>query len=387
MIEKGKKIAEWDPYTLPVIAETSGIVNYMDLTEGSSLTETLDDATGLSSKSVTDWKSLSKNSELKPRITLRNDRGEIIKKADGNEARYYLVPDTILSVKDGQKISAGDVLARLPKETSKTKDITGGLPRVAELFEARRPKDSAIIAENDGVIEFGKEVRGKQKISIVATSGETSNYLIPKGKHVNFNQGEKIKKGEYLLDGSPAPHDILRILGVEKLTEYFVSEVQEVYRLQGVVINDKHIETIVRQMLKRVEIKSPGDSGLLAGEVIDLLDINEINSTLLKDKKKPATFERILLGITKASLQTNSFISAASFQETTRVLTDASIKGKTDTLEGLKENVIVGRLVPAGTGLTKIDWDKEARAQDKTRLEELKKQELESASNAPEQTA
>ncbi len=387
LIEKGKKIAEWDPYTLPVIAETGGVVNYMDLTEGSSLTETLDDATGLSSKSVTDWKSLSKNSELKPRITLRNDKGEIIKKADGNEARYYLVPDTILSVKDGQKISAGDVLARLPKETSKTKDITGGLPRVAELFEARRPKDSAIIAENDGVIEFGKEVRGKQKISIVSANGETSNYLIPKGKHVNFNQGEKIKKGEYLLDGSPAPHDILRILGVEKLTEYFVSEVQEVYRLQGVVINDKHIETIVRQMLKRVEVKNSGDSELLTGEVIDLLEINRINDDLRNNKKKPATFERVLLGITKASLQTNSFISAASFQETTRVLTDSSIKGKTDTLEGLKENVIVGRLVPAGTGLTKIGWDKQARDQDKARLEELKKQELEVAPTQADQTA
>ena len=387
VINKEKKIAEWDPYTLPVIAETGGIVNYMDLNEGTSLTETLDDATGLSTKSVTDWKSLTKNSELKPRITLRDEKGEIIKKADGNEARYYLVPDTILSVKDGQKISAGDVLARLPKETSKTKDITGGLPRVAELFEARKPKDSAIIAENDGVIEFGKEVRGKQKISIVATNGETSNYLIPKGKHVNFNQGEKIKKGEYLLDGAPLPHDILRVLGVEKLTEYFVTEVQEVYRLQGVVINDKHIETIVRQMLKRVEIKDPGDSDLLLGEVIDLLDINKINDDLRKEKKKPAKFERVLLGITKASLQTNSFISAASFQETTRVLTDASIKGKIDKLEGLKENVIVGRLVPAGTGLTKIDWDQKAREQDKARLDELKKQELEAAPTVPEQTA
>ena len=207
------------------------------------------------------------------------------KKSRRQRSEYYLVPDTILSVKDGQKISAGDVLARLPKETSKTKDITGGLPRVAELFEARRPKDSAIIAENDGVIEFGKEVRGKQKISIVSSKGETSNYLIPKGKHVNFNQGEKIKKGEYLLDGSPAPHDILRILGVEKLTEYFVSEVQEVYRLQGVVINDKHIVTIVRQMLKRVELKDPGDSELLVGEVIDLLDINSINEKLRADKR------------------------------------------------------------------------------------------------------
>ncbi len=378
-IEKGKKIAEWDPYTLPVIAETSGIVNYMDLVEGTSITETLDDATGISSKSVTDWKSVSKNSELKPRLTLRSDKGEIIKKADGNEARYYLVPDTILSVKDGQKISAGDVLARLPKETSKTKDITGGLPRVAELFEARRPKDSAIIAENDGVIEFGKEVRGKQKISIVSSKGETSNYLIPKGKHVNFNQGEKIKKGEYLLDGSPAPHDILRILGVERLTEYFVSEVQEVYRLQGVVINDKHIETIVRQMLKKVEVKDPGDSELLLGEIIDFNDIKVINEKLSNEKKKPVSFERVLLGITKASLQTNSFISAASFQETTRVLTDASIKGKVDNLDGLKENVIVGRLVPAGTGLTKMGWDKEAQKEDKLRLEELKKEEQESA--------
>ena len=379
-IEKGKKIAEWDPYTTPVIAETSGNVNYMDLVEGVSLTETLDDATGISSKSVTDWKSLSKNTELKPRITLRDSKGEIIKKADGNEARYYLVPDSILSVKDGQKVSAGDVLARLPKETSKTKDITGGLPRVAELFEARRPKDSAIIAENDGMIEFGKEVRGKQKISIVSSKGETSNYLIPKGKHVNFNQGEKIKKGEYLLDGSPAPHDILRILGVEKLTEYFVSEVQEVYRLQGVVINDKHIETIVRQMLKKVEIKEPGDSDMLLGETLDLLDMIKLNNDLKNNDKKPAVYERILLGITKASLQTKSFISAASFQETTRVLTDASIKGKVDYLEGLKENVIVGRLVPAGTGLTKMGWDKKARDQDKIRLEEIKKQQLESSS-------
>ena len=381
-IDKGKKIAEWDPYTLPVIAETSGIINFMDLVEGVSLTETLDDATGISAKSVTDWKSLSKNSELKPRLTLRNEKGEIIKKADGNEARYYLVPDTILSVKDGQKVYAGDVLARLPKETSKTKDITGGLPRVAELFEARRPKDSAIIAENDGTIEFGKEVRGKQKVSIISQKGETSNYLIPKGKHVNFNQGEKIKKGEYLLDGSPAPHDILRILGVEKLTEYFVNEVQEVYRLQGVVINDKHIETIVRQMLKKVEIKDPGDSEFLLGEVVDLIEINKINENLKKDSKKLVRFERVLLGITKASLQTNSFISAASFQETTRVLTDASIRGKVDNLDGLKENVIVGRLIPAGTGLTKMGWDKEAKKQDLLRIEELKKQAIETTQEA-----
>ena len=376
-VGKGKKICEWDPYTLPVIAETGGVANYMDLVEGVSLAETLDDATGISVKSVIDWRSQSKNSDLKPRITLRDSSGEVIKKADGNEARYYLVPDSILSVKDGQKISAGDVLARLPKETSKTKDITGGLPRVAELFEARRPKDGAIIAENDGTIQFGKEVRGKQKVSIVPPTGKESNYLIPKGKHINFNQGEKIKKGEYLLDGSPAPHDILRILGVEALTEYFVSEVQEVYRMQGVVINDKHIETIVRQMLKKVEIKESGDSSYLVGELIDKVQLEKINDELKKENKKPATGERILLGITKASLQTNSFISAASFQETTRVLTDAAIRGKTDSLDGLKENVIVGRLIPAGTGFTKNKLNKLAAEQDKIRISELEKQELE----------
>tara|TARA_B100000700_G_scaffold190289_1_gene209725 strand:+ start:8250 stop:12437 length:4188 start_codon:yes stop_codon:yes gene_type:complete len=376
-IGKGKKICEWDPYTLPVIAETDGIANYMDLVDGVSIAETLDHATGISARSVIDWKSQSKNTDLKPRITLRNSEGDIIKKADGNEARYYLVPDSILSVKDGQQISAGDVLARLPKETSKTKDITGGLPRVAELFEARKPKDSAIIAENDGIIKFGKEIRGKQRVSISTEKGETSNYLIPKGKHINFNEGEKIKKGEYLLDGSPAPHDILRILGVESLTEYFVNEVQEVYRMQGVVINDKHIETIVRQMLKKMEIKDPGDSNYLNGEIVERTHFEKINEELKVANKKVAIGERVLLGITKASLQTNSFISAASFQETTRVLTDAAIKGKIDTLEGLKENVIVGRLVPAGTGFTKNLLDTEAREQDKLRLAELKKQETE----------
>jgi len=324
-----------------------------------------------SSKSVVDWRSQSKNTDFKPRITLRDEKGNVIKKADDNEARYYLVPDSILSVNDGQKVSAGDVLARLPKATSKTKDITGGLPRVANLFEARRPKNSAIIAENDGTIEFGKELRGKQKISIVKVDGTSSSYLIPKGKHINFNQGEKIKKGEYLLDGSPAPHDILRILGVEALTEYYVHEVQEVYRLQGVVINDKHIETILRQMLKKVEIKKPGDSKYLLGETIDKIDLDMVNENLKKEGKKPAIAERILLGITKASLQTNSFISAASFQETTRVLTDAAIRGKVDKLKGLKENVIVGRLIPAGTGHTKIKWQKEAAKQDAALAKEL----------------
>jgi DNA-directed RNA polymerase subunit beta' len=363
-VTKGKKICEWDPYTLPVIAEKSGNASYMDLVDGVSLAETVDDATGISSKSVLDWRSQSKNTELKPRITLRDEKGNVVKKADDNEARYYLVPDSILSVNDGQKVFAGDVLARLPKGTSKTKDITGGLPRVADLFEARRPKDSAIIAENDGRIEFGKELRGKQKVSIIKSDDTSSSYLIPKGKHINFNPGEKIKKGEYLLDGSPAPHDILRILGIKYLTDYFVNEVQEVYRLQGVVINDKHIETILRQMLKKIEIKTSGDSKYLLGEIVDRIQLEEENEVLKSKGKKPALGERILLGITKASLQTNSFISAASFQETTRVLTDAAIKGKVDPLHGLKENVIVGRLVPAGTGHTKIKWQKTAKERD-----------------------
>ncbi len=372
-VKKNSKICEWDPYTTPVIAEKSGIANFVDLIDGVSLSETLDDTTGISSKSVIDWRSQSKNTDLKPRITLRDEKGNVIKKADDNEARYYLVPDSILSVKDGQKIFAGDVIARLPKETSKTKDITGGLPRVAELFEARKAKDSAIIAENNGKVIFGKEVRGKQRVSIVSSNGESSNYLIPKGKHINFNQGEEIKKGEYLLDGHPLPHDILRILGIEELTEYFVNQVQEVYRLQGVIINDKHIETILRQMLKKVEIKTSGDSDLLPGEIIDRFKFDSMNEQLKKDGKKPAIGDRILMGITKASLQTDSFISAASFQETTRVLTDAAIRGKVDTLVGLKENVIVGRLVPAGTGSIKNKWNKKALDDDQKFLAEQEK--------------
>jgi DNA-directed RNA polymerase subunit beta' len=382
-INQNTKICEWDPYTTPVIAEKSGIANFVDLIDGVSIAETTDDATGISTKTVIDWKTQSKNSDIKPRITLRDDKGNVIKKADDNEARYYLVPDSILSVSDGQKINAGDVIARLPKETSKTKDITGGLPRVAELFEARKAKDSAIIAENDGKVIFGKEVRGKQKITIESENGESSSYLIPKGKHINFNQGEKIKKGEYLLDGQPLPHDILRILGIKELTEYFVNQVQEVYRLQGVIINDKHIEVILRQMLKKIEIKSPGDSNFLPGEIIEKTTFDEINIKLKTEGKSTIVGERILMGITKASLQTESFISAASFQETTRVLTEAAIRGKTDKLKGLKENVIVGRLVPAGTGSVKVSWNSKAIEGDKAFLSEKERQEsLENQSNS-----
>ena len=372
-VKKGSKICEWDPYTTPVIAEKDGIANYVDLIDGVSIAETTDDATGISTKAVVDWKTQSKNTDLKPRITLRDAKGNVVKKADDNEARYYLVPDSILSVKDGQKISAGDVIARLPKETTKTKDITGGLPRVAELFEARKAKDSAIIAENDGKVIFGKEVRGKQRVTIESENGDTSSYLIPKGKHINFNQGEKIKKGEYLLDGQPLPHDILRILGIEELTEYFVNQVQDVYRLQGVIINDKHIEVILRQMLKKIEVKVQGDSTYLPGEIVDRIKFENTNEQLVKDGKNPAVGERVLMGITKASLQTESFISAASFQETTRVLTDAAIKGKVDKLSGLKENVIVGRLVPAGTGSVKNLWNKKARLDDEKFIAENEK--------------
>ena len=363
-IKKGQKICDWDPYTVPVIAETSGIANYVDLVDAVSIADKTDEATGISSKIVLDWRSQSKNLDLKPRVTLRDSKDEVVLKADGNEARYYLSPETILSVSDGDKVNAGDVLARLPKATSKTKDITGGLPRVAELFEARKPKDGAIIAENDGEIIFGKEIRGKQKITIKGDDGLESNYLIPKGKQINYNPGEKISKGEYLLDGSPATHDILRILGIEALTDYFVNEVQDVYRLQGVVINDKHIEVILRQMLRKLEVKNPGDSEMLSGEIVDKIDAKTINEKLKSEGKKEIEFDPVMLGITKASLQTKSFISAASFQETTRVLTDASLKGKSDDLMGLKENVIVGRLIPAGSGQSRQKYNKIAKEKD-----------------------
>ncbi|MDC1256821.1 DNA-directed RNA polymerase subunit beta' [Pelagibacteraceae bacterium] len=381
-VKKNQKICEWDPYTLPVIAETAGIVNYVDLVDGSSISDKTDENTGISSKIVLDWRSQSKSLDLKPRITLRDKKDEVVKKADGNEARYYLSPETILSVADGSTVNAGDVLARLPKATSKTKDITGGLPRVAELFEARKPKEGAIIAENDGKIIFGKEVRGKQKITIQGENGIESNYLIPKGKQINFNPGEGISKGEYLLDGSPATHDILKILGVEYLTEYFVNEVQDVYRLQGVVINDKHIEVILRQMLRKVDIKNPGDSNYLLGEVIDKIDVLNINAELKKEGKKQIVADPVLLGITKASLQTKSFISAASFQETTRVLTDAAIKGKSDDLYGLKENVIVGRLIPAGSGMSRIRLNNEAQKKDIELQEKIKNQKSEPVEEA-----
>ncbi len=353
-VVKGEKLAEWDAYTIPIITEQSGIARFVDLVEGISVKEVIDEGTGIASKVVTDWRSAPKGSDLRPRITLRDDKDDVIELANGTEARYFLSVDAILSVDDGASVSAGDVIARIPREAAKTKDITGGLPRVAELFEARRPKDHAVIADIDGIVEFGRDYKNKRRIVIRPREENEDNeaveYLVPKGKHVTIQEGEFIQKGEYLIDGNPAPHDILQVLGVEALAAYLVQEVQDVYRLQGVRINDKHIEVIVRQMLQKVEITTSGDSTMLLGEQVDREEYEAANEKLVEEGRLPAKGHPILLGITKASLQTRSFISAASFQETTRVLTEASVAGKKDKLVGLKENVIVGRLIPAGTG-------------------------------------
>ena len=344
IVAKGDRLADWDPYTLPVITEKSGKVKYQDLIEGVSLSENVDEATGIAQKVVQDWRSINKKDDLKPRITLLDE-------ASGEAARYLLAIDAILSVNDGQEVFAGDVVARIPKEAAKTRDITGGLPRVAELFEARIPKDNAIIARINGRVEFGKDYKTKRRINIRPEDGsELAEYLVPKGKHVSVQEGDYVRRGDYLIDGNPNPHDILDVLGIEPLAEYLCSEVQEVYRLQGVKINDKHIEVIVRQMLQKVEITASGDTTLLVGEQVDREEMDETNARVVAEKGLPAEGKPVLLGITKASLQTRSFISAASFQETTRVLTEAAVQGKIDTLTGLKENVIVGRLIPAGTG-------------------------------------
>jgi DNA-directed RNA polymerase subunit beta' len=293
----------------------------------------------------------------------------------GGDARYLLSVDAILSVDPGASVKAGDVLARIPLESAKTRDITGGLPRVAELFEARRPKDHAIIAEVSGRVEFGRDYKNKRRIRIVPQDGaEPVEYLIPKGKHLPVQEGDYIEKGEYLLDGNPAPHDILAIKGVEELASFLVNEIQEVYRLQGVSINDKHIEVIVRQMLQKIEVTDPGETTLLAGEQVDQLELEQENAKAVAEGRKTASGVPVLLGITKASLQTRSFISAASFQETTRVLTEASVQGKIDTLEGLKENVIVGRLIPAGTGGMLSRYRQVADKRDNLILEEQAKQ-------------
>ena len=352
-IKRGQRIAEWDPYTRPILTEVDGEVAFEDMVDGLSMSEQLDESTGIAKRVVIDWRTGSSRNQadLRPAMIVKGKDGKILKLARGGEARYLLAVDAIISVDPGGSVKAGDVIARIPTESAKTRDITGGLPRVAELFEARKPKDAAIIAEIGGVVRFGKDYKNKRRLTIEPTDKgeEPREYLIPKGKHIHLQDGDVLEKGDYIVEGNPAPHDILAIKGVEELAAYLVNEIQEVYRLQGVMINDKHIEVIVRQMLQKVEITDGGDTTLLPAEQVDLEEMNEYNAKLAPGQR-PAEGKPVLLGITKASLQTRSFISAASFQETTRVLTQAAVEGKKDSLIGLKENVIVGRLIPAGTG-------------------------------------
>jgi DNA-directed RNA polymerase subunit beta' len=351
-VARGDKLYEWDPYTLPIIAEAAGTAKHVDLISGISVKDETDDATGMTQKIVIDWRSAAKGNELKPEIILAGEDGEPVRNAAGNPITYPMSVDAVMSIEDGSEVQAGDVLARIPREGAKTKDITGGLPRVAELFEARRPKDHAIIAEIDGYVRYGKDYKNKRRIAIESSEDPDHKveYMVPKGKHIPVAEGDFVQKGDYIMDGNPAPHDILAIMGVEALADYMIDEVQDVYRLQGVKINDKHIEVIVRQMLQKWEIQESGDTTLLKGEHVDKQEFDQANEKALSKGGRAAKGEPILLGITKASLQTRSFISAASFQETTRVLTEASVQGKRDKLVGLKENVIVGRLIPAGTG-------------------------------------
>ncbi len=390
-VKRGVRLAEWDPYTRPIITELEGVVEFEDVVEGVSINEVADEATGITNRVVVDWRASPRGAELKPALVVKGKDGEIQKLGRGGDARYLLSVDAILSVEPGSKVNAGDVLARIPMESAKTRDITGGLPRVAELFEARRPKDHAIIAEIDGRIEFARDYKNKRRIRIVPDDESTdpAEYLIPKGKHLTVQEGDHIEKGEYLLDGHPAPHDILAIKGVEELASYLVNEIQEVYRLQGVSINDKHIEVIVRQMLQKIEVDDPAESAFLIGEHVDRIEFEEANEALEAAGKEPARGKHVLLGITKASLQTRSFISAASFQETTRVLTEAAVNGKVDDLEGLKENVIVGRLIPAGTGGALTRYQTIADKRDQLILDERAKHqaEVEKAEEAVEAIA
>ena len=373
-VKKAQKIAEWDPFTIPVITEKAGRVELVDLINNVSVKENVDETTGIVSKVVVDWRSNSASAGLKPSIMLTDENGQHITYESGKEVRYYLSVDAILTVENGDEVKVGDVIARIPRESSKTKDITGGLPRVAELFEARRPKDQALISDVDGMVEFGKDYKAKQRITVIPTKGEPIEYLIPKGRHLVVQDGDIVKKGDMLVEGTPAPHDILRVLGVEKLAEYLVKEVQDVYRLQGVKINDKHIEVIVSQMLRKVEITQPGDTTFLVGEQVDRDVFEAENAKIAAEHGTLAVADPVLLGITKASLQTKSFISAASFQETTRVLTEAAVEGKVDNLNGLKENVIVGRLIPAGTG-TVLRSLKKVAAQNDKEIQTLKEEE------------
>ncbi len=353
-VKAGKVLANWDPHTRPIITEYAGRIKFENVEEGVTVAKQIDEVTGLSTLVVIDPKRRggAQAKGLRPSVKLIDDKGKEVK-IPGTELPVNITFQihSIITVKDAQQVQVGEVLARIPQETSKTRDITGGLPRVAELFEARSPKDAGLLAEITGTVSFGKDTKGKQRLVITDLDGVAHEYLIPKDKHVMAHDGQVVNKGEMIVDGPADPHDILRLLGVEALARYIIDEVQDVYRLQGVKINDKHIEVIVRQMLRRVHIVDPGESDFIQGEQVERSEVLEVNDQLDEGEKKIATYEHVLLGITKASLSTDSFISAASFQETTRVLTEAAIMGKKDELRGLKENVIVGRLIPAGTGL------------------------------------
>src|ERR1700752_2705152 len=376
MIKRGQRIAEWDPSSRPILPEVEGTIGFEDLVEGQSISETLDESTGIAKRVVIYWRTTGRGADLRPAIVIKGKDGKVLKLARGGDARYMLSVDAILSVDVGAKVKPGDILARISTESAKTRDITGGLPRVAELFEARKPKDAAIIAEIAGTIRFGRDYKNKGRISIepLDKNEETREYLIPKGKHIHLQDGDIVEKGDFIVEGNPAPHDILAIKGIEELAAYLVNEIQEVYRLQGVLINDKHIEVIVRQMLQKVEITDQGETDMISGEQVDKIEFDQVNEKAKEEGKKPATGTPVLLGITKASLQTRSFFSAASFQETTRVLTEAAVNGKVDPLEGLKENVIVGRLIPAGTGASMAKIREVAVKRDKLILDEREKQ-------------
>ena len=347
-VKRGELIAEWDPFSIPILAEVDGTIKYGDIIEGKTMQEQVDEVTGLSRKVIIEFR----GGDLRPRVSIKDDKGKTAKITGTNSvARYLLSVGVNIVGSEGDEVRAGDIIAKIPRETTKTKDITGGLPRVAELFEARKPKDFAVISEIEGVVSYGKDAKGKRKIIVTPEVGEEKEYLIPKGKHISVQEGDAVVPGDALMDGVNNPHDLLAIKGEKELARYLVDEVQEVYRLQGVKINDKHMEVIVRQMLRRVRISDPGDTPFIADEQVERYRFQEENDKIIAQGGQPATGEPLLLGITKASLSTQSFISAASFQETTRVLTEASLSGKTDYLRGLKENVIMGRLITAGTGL------------------------------------
>jgi DNA-directed RNA polymerase subunit beta' len=356
-VKAGQVLAAWDPHTRPIITEYGGTVRFEHIEEGVTVAKQIDEVTGLSTLVVIDPKRRAAAGKgLRPQVKLLNESGEEIRIAGTDHPiTITFQVGSLITVKDAQQVHVGEVLARVPQETSKTRDITGGLPRVAELFEARSPKDAGLLAEITGTVSFGKDTKGKQRLVITDLEGVSHEYLIPKDKHVMAHDGQVVNKGEFIVDGPAEPHDILRLQGVEALARYITDEVQDVYRLQGVRINDKHIEVIVRQMLRRVQVEDPGDTRFIVGEQVERADVLEENEKVQAENKKPATYSYMLLGITKASLSTDSFISAASFQETTRVLTEAAIMGKRDELRGLKENVIVGRLIPAGTGMAYHD--------------------------------